>query len=171
MSDKLREALEAARDLASGWQYAGKQWDEAQEVVRLVDEALAAPTPPERLDDAEPDVADIIAGALKTSRAHAYELMEEAVQALRKPAAQGELTDEQIDDCMPLGIAPYSTLVGQAEIRRFAHAAIAAYRAARAPEILAAIEYLATIPVSPEYDEDRKAAQAVVERLVRGERS
>lgn len=41
MSDKLREALEAARELASGWQYAGKQWDEAQEVARLVDEALA----------------------------------------------------------------------------------------------------------------------------------
>lgn len=46
-----------------------------------------------------------------------------------QPAAQGELTDEKIDACLPLGIAPYSTLVGQAEIRRFARAVIAAYRA------------------------------------------
>jgi Lar family restriction alleviation protein len=36
------------------------------------------------------------------------------------------LTDEQIDDCLPLGMAPHSTLVGPDEIRKFARAVIAA---------------------------------------------
>jgi hypothetical protein len=33
------------------------------------------------LPEAEPDVADIIAGALQTSRGHAYELMQAALDA------------------------------------------------------------------------------------------
>ena len=37
------------------------------------------------------------------------------------------LTDEQIDDCLPLGMAPHSTLVGPDEIRKFARAIEAAH--------------------------------------------
>lgn len=59
---------------------------------------------------------------------------EKAIRALRAALAQPEpaapprtaLTDEQIDDCLPLGMAPYSTLVGRDKIRRFARAIEAA---------------------------------------------
>lgn len=54
-----------------------------------------------------------------------------------------ELTDEQIDNELPLGMAPYLTLCGPTEIRRFARAVVAADRAnqdARHAEELAAYE-------------------------------
>jgi hypothetical protein len=37
------------------------------------------------------------------------------------------LSDEQINNCLPLGMAPHSTLVGPDEIRRFARAIEAAH--------------------------------------------
>lgn len=40
--------------------------------------------------------------------------------------ARVPLTDEQIDDCMPMGMAPYVTLCGPIEIRQFARAIEAA---------------------------------------------
>lgn len=107
--------------------------------------------------------------------------------ARKRPAAQGEVTDEQIDDCMPLGIAPYSTLVGRVEIRRFARAVIAADRAARKrPEaevaeimgakralVLAAIaagvaKVGSTEDVQEQLNADLRSADANFERLVRG---
>lgn len=42
-----------------------------------------------------PDVADIIAGALQTSRAHAYELMREALaEQLREPRESPQPTNQ-----------------------------------------------------------------------------
>lgn len=49
----------------------------------------------------------------------------QAAAAVRLP-----LPDAQIDDCMPMGMAPYVTLCGTAEIRRFARDVEAACAAA-----------------------------------------
>jgi hypothetical protein len=53
----------------------------------------AAPQPAAQPERNPPDPADIIAGALGTSRAHAYDLMREACAAAQPAAA---LTDDEI---------------------------------------------------------------------------
>jgi len=63
----------------------------------------AAPPAPEA---AEPDVADIIAGALQTSRAHAYELMREALKGTSDPAPEFEDDAQALDVLKRAGIVP-----------------------------------------------------------------
>jgi hypothetical protein len=63
-----------------------------------------------------------------------YPLMDDVIDLLRerwnKRAAQPTsakplpLTDEQIDNCLPFGMAEYSVLVGPREIRNFARAVV-----------------------------------------------
>lgn len=56
------------------------------------------------------------------------------------PAAPGaspqpvDLTDAQIDDLMPMGMAPHSVLVGPNEIRRFARAVVSRAMLASSPQ-------------------------------------
>jgi hypothetical protein len=85
------------------------------EPFRAAVELLAA-------DAARTDELQLVANLLNEYGLQALDV----VSALKTASPRTALSDEQIDDCLPLEMAPHSTLVGPDEIRRFARAVITA---------------------------------------------
>jgi hypothetical protein len=92
------QAQHCAQPAASGEPF-GPDWDRIEALQESLREhmaeihrlraALAQPAASREPNNDAPDVADIIAGTLQTSRGHAYELMQDALEA-RGVSASGE---------------------------------------------------------------------------------